>query len=271
LTTARVNGIDIHYEIAGEGPTVVFMHGLMGSIERTRAVGEGLDGLAERGFRVVTCDARGHGESGFTENEADYSWEAHASDMLGLLDYLGIERATVGGGSMGAGTSYTLALAHPERVEKLVLIALPPLGEAFEAAKQMFTGFAQLIEGLGLEKAVEVVLQLPEYAKLREDDRREFDLLREWLLRMQPRGVIFAMRGLVNGPPLAYERLNEIQVPTLIMAHPDDQLHPIASGERAHAAIAGSRFIVEPSLRYYREHRNELLDTVAAFLCGETA
>jgi pimeloyl-ACP methyl ester carboxylesterase len=266
MPTARVNGIDIHYEIAGDGPTVVFMHGLMGSIERSRAVGEGIDGLAERGFRLVTYDARGHGESGFTEDDADYTWDGHARDMLGLLDYLGTERATIGGGSMGAGTSFTFALAHPERVEKLVLIALPPLGDAFDPVKQAFVGFAQLIEGLGLEKAVDVVLQLPEYAKLREEDPREFETLRAWLLRMQPRGIIFAMRGLVNGPPLADERFGEIRCPTLIAAHPDDQLHPVASGERAHSAIAGSKFIVAPSLRYYREHRDELLDAVAGFL-----
>jgi 3-oxoadipate enol-lactonase len=269
MPTAPINGIDINYEVAGDGPTVVFLHGLMGSIERSRAVGEGLDGLDERGFRLVTYDARGHGASGFTEHEADYTWEAHARDLLGLLDHLRIERAAIGGGSMGAGVSYTLALAHPERVEKLILIAVPPLGEGFEPAKQMFGGFAQLIEAMGLEKAVDVVMQLPEYVKMRERDPEEFARIREWLLRMQPRGIIFAMRGLVNGPRLAHERFGEIAVPTLITAHPDDLLHPIASGERAHAAIAGSRLMVAPSLQYYRDHRDELLDTVAAFLRGE--
>jgi pimeloyl-ACP methyl ester carboxylesterase len=271
MLTARINGIDIHYEISGEGPTVVFLHGLMGSIDRSRAVGEGLDGLAGRGFRLITYDARGHGASGFTENEADYTWEAHARDMLGLLDHLGIESAAIGGGSMGAGVSYTLALAHPGRVEKLMLLALPPLGEGFEPAKQMFGGFAQLIEGLGLEKAVDVVMQLPEYTKMRERDPDEFERLREWLLRLQPRGITYAMRGLVNGPLLAHERFGEIAVPTLITAHPDDLLHPIASGERAHAAIPGSRLMVAPSLLYYRDHRDELLDAVAAFLRGEEA
>ncbi|MEX1255574.1 MAG: alpha/beta hydrolase [Dehalococcoidia bacterium] len=268
MPTARINGIDIHYEISGEGPAVVFLHGLMGSIDRSRAVGDGLDGLEQRGFRLITYDARGHGASGFTENEADYTWEAHSRDLLGLLDHFGVERAAIGGGSMGAGVSYTFALAHPERVEKLMLIALPPLGEGFEPAKQMFGGFAQLIEGLGLEKAVQVVMQLPEYVKMRERDPEEFARLRDWLLRMQPRGIIFAMRGLVNGPPLADGRFGEIAAPALITAHPDDLLHPIASGQRAHAAIAGSRLMVAPSLLYYRDHRGELLDAVATFLRG---
>src|SRR3990172_11480668 len=114
VPTARINGFDMHYEIAGDGPTVVWLHGLGGSIALERKMGEGIEGLAQRGVRLI-------------KDEADYTWEAHARDMRGLLDHLGIERAVVGGGSMGAGVSLTFALAWPERVEKLLLVSLPPL------------------------------------------------------------------------------------------------------------------------------------------------
>src|SRR3990172_7023891 len=127
VPTARINGFDMHYEIAGDGPTVVWLHGVGGSIALERKMGEGIEGLAQRGVRLIMYDARGHGESGYTEDESDYTWEAHARDMGGLLDHLGIERAVVGGGSMGAGVSLTFALAWPERVEKLLLVSLPPL------------------------------------------------------------------------------------------------------------------------------------------------
>jgi pimeloyl-ACP methyl ester carboxylesterase len=167
---------------------------------------------------------------------------------------------------MGAGVSYTFALEHPERVEKLILVALPPFGSGFEPAKQMFGGLAQLIDMLGLEKAVDVVMQLPDYARLRESDPQEYESLRDWLLRMPVPGSTYAMRGLVNGPPLEHERFGEIAAPTLIAAHPDDGLHPLASGERAHAEIAGSRLVVAPSRLYYRENRDAWLDQVAEFL-----
>ncbi len=271
MPAARINGIDLHYEDSGTGPPVVYLHGLMGSVARSRVLGEGLSGLETRGFRLVTYDARGHGESGFTEDDSHYTWDGHARDMLGLLDHLGIERAAVGGGSMGAGVSYTFALAHPERVERLLLLALPPLSDKFEPARQAFSALAALIESLGVEQAVDVALQLPQFVEMKERDPEEFERLREGMLALQPRGIVFAMRGLVNGPRLAEERFAEIAVPALIAAHAGDELHPISSGERAHAAIAGSQLFVAPSMAYYRDHRDELLDRVAVFLRGEDA
>ena len=266
MVIATINSVQLHYEVAGEGLPVVFLHGLMGSIARSRLFGEDMDGLAGRGFRLVTYDARGHGESGFSEDEADYTWTAHANDLRALLDELGIERAYLGGGSMGAGVSIAFALAHPERVEKLVLIAPPPLADTIGTAQQIFGGLATLIESVGLERAVEIVMQLPDYAALKESDPAQFELLRDWLLSQHPRAVVFAIRGLLNGPPLPEERFGEITVPTLIVAHPGDPIHPQSTAELLHEAIAGSRLVVARDQSYYRERHDELVETVAEFL-----
>jgi len=265
MAKANINGIDLHYQIAGEGPPVVWLHGLGGSAAQDRAEGEGIDGLAQRGFRLVMYDARGHGESGFTEDDADYTWEAHARDMQGLLDHLGIERAVVSGGSMGAGVSLTFALAHPKRVDKLVLVSLPPLAQDFEPVRLVFRGLASLIESLGLERAAEAVLQLPQYAEMKESQPEEYDRQRQRLLSLQPRGTIFAHRGIVERS-WPEERLGEVTAPTLIVAHLEDPLHPLSSAEKAHAAIAGSQLIVAPTATYHRDHRDELPDAVAGFL-----
>ncbi len=268
MATAIINGVRLHYELAGDGPALVWLHGLMGSIARSRLFGQDLDGLAGRSFRLVTYDARGHGESGFTEDQQDYTWAAHAEDMRALLDALGIERAAIGGGSMGAGVSVAFALALPERVEKLVLIAPPPLSATNGSAQQIFGGLATLIESVGLKKAVEIVMQLPEYAALKESDPAQYELMRDWLLSQHPRAVIYAIRGLLYGPPLPEERFGEISVPALIVAHPDDPVHPQSTAERLHEAIAGSRLVMAPEQNYYQEHHDELVETVAGFLRG---
>ncbi len=270
MPNATVNGVDLHYEVSGTGPTLVWLHGLMGSIERSRTFAENMDGLIERGVQLVAYDARGHGESGFTANEADYSWAAHAEGMRALMDELGIERACVGGGSMGAGVSIAFVLAHPARVDKLVLIAPPPLADTIGVAQQVFGALATLIESMGVEQAIEAVMQLPEYTALRNSDPAQYELMRDWLLSQYPRAVIYAIRGLLHGPPLPEERFGEIRAPALIVAHPDDSVHPQSTAERLHEAIAGSRLIVAPDQHYYREHHGELVEIVAAFLRSET-
>lgn len=269
MPTASINGFDMHYQVLGDGPNVVWAHGLMGSIAWQQMLSVGLEGLEHRGFHVISYDARGHGASGFTDDQAHYSWAAHAQDLFGLLCHLGIDRAHVGGGSMGAGVAITFALGHPERVERLVLVAPPPLAETIGPAAQLFGGFATLIETLGLERAVETAMQLPAFAALKEDQPDQYQQLRDWLLSQHPRAVVLAIRGLLEGAPLPEQRFQEIKAPTLIVAHPDDPLHPQATGEKLHAAIADSRLIVAPEAGYFREHRDEMMGAVAAFLQGE--
>ena len=271
MLTTTVNGIDLHYEVSGAGPTLVWLHGLMGSIAGSHLFGGDLSGLAGRGFRLMQYDARGHGESGYTQNDADYTWGAHAEDMRALLDELGIERAMIGGGSMGAGVSVTFALAHPERVEKLVLIAPPPRADTIGTAQQVLGGLATLIESVGLEQAAEIVMQLPDYAPLKETDPAQFALMRDWLRSQKPASVVQAIRGLLFGPALPDERFGEITAPALVVAHPGDPIHPLSSAERLHATIAGSRLVVARDQNYFREHHDELVETVAAFLVGEAA
>lgn len=267
---ANVNGIRLRYEVSGDGPTVVWLHGLMGSIDRSRAFGEGMDGLVDRGYRLIAYDARGHGESDYTENEADYIWSAHANDMLALLDALGIERAYVGGGSMGAGVSIVFTLDHPERVDKLVLVAPPPLAGTIGTAQQVFCGLASLIDAVGREKAAEIVMQLPQYVEMKESDPKQHELMREWLSTVHPKATPFAIRGLLNGPALPEQRFAEIKVPTLIVAHADDPIHPTSTAEKLHNAIAGSHLVMAPSMNHFREHHDELIDSVATFLSYNT-
>ena len=266
MPAVAVNGIEIHYEVSGAGPTLVWLHGLMGSIARARTMGEGMERLADRGFRVVTYDARGHGESGYSEDESHYTWEAHARDMAALIDHLGIERASVGGGSMGAGVSLTFALAHPERVEKLVLVALPGFDGEIEVARQLFGGFATLIATVGLEQATEIAMQLPQLQELKERAPGEYEATRQWFLALDPKATVVAIRGLLNGPPLPAARLGEVRAASLVIGHPDDPVHPASSAERAHAAIAGSRLIMGRDVNYFREQREELIGAVASFL-----
>ena len=266
MTTAQINGIEINYQLKGKGATLVMAHGLMGSIANMAMLGDVSDLLWDS-FRVVNYDARGHGESGYTTDPADYTWPALADDMYHLACHLRIERAHIGGGSMGAGTSAVFALNHPEMVEKLVLIAPPPmLPESFGTAKPVFLGLATLIERDGLAAATNVAVSVPPISLLRDTNPKMFEWMRQWLLSQNPTSLVPAIRGVIGGPPVPYERFPEIEAPTLIIAHVGDDIHPMSSAELARQTIRGSRLVTAPDPLYWSLHREELAQVITDFL-----
>ena len=146
MPKTQINGFQMNYRVEGEGPPLVMAHGLLASIATMAVFGDVSD-LLMGTFRVVNYDAKGHGESGYTADPDDYTWEALAGDMFHLLRYLGIERAHIGGGSLGAGAGLVFAADYPEMVEKLVLISPPPIGQQASAPlASLFGGLARLID-----------------------------------------------------------------------------------------------------------------------------
>lgn len=102
-----------------DGAVVLLLHGLTSSGASWRHVAPALG----EGFRVIAPDARGHGDSEWTQ---DYSFELMADDVAGLLEQLGILGAIVVGHSMGAVTAYALAARQPDLIRLLVLEEMPP-------------------------------------------------------------------------------------------------------------------------------------------------
>src|SRR3972149_10567288 len=269
MPTARINGFDMYYRERGEGPPLVLIHGLLNSVDMADALGETPMYLAGR-FRLISYDSPGHGRSGYTTNPKDYTWDALAEDLLGLLRQLGIERASLWGSSVGGGTALVFALQHPEMVERLILRPPPPMGQQASAhSAALFGGLALLIDGLGLEKAADIALALRPWAGLKEANPELFNWIRNFLLSQNEEGIVPAIRGIVLGPELAREPFSEIRAPTLIVAHPDDDIHPVASAEMLHGAIQGSRLVVAPSMVHYPQHPEELAAIVEEFFRGE--
>lgn len=119
-----VNGINTHYLCTGDGPDMVMLHGLTGNLAVWHL--KMVPMLRDR-FRITTYDLRGHGRSDIPP--CGYTTADFATDLEALLDVLGIEHAHLVGHSLGADVSLHLALRHPERVDRLVLIepAIPAL------------------------------------------------------------------------------------------------------------------------------------------------
>jgi pimeloyl-ACP methyl ester carboxylesterase len=115
-----VDGVRVHYQQAGENnaPVLILIHGFASSnLVWSKVLLE----LAGAGFRVIAPDLLGYGYSA-KPRELDYTIASQASMVVKLLQQLGINRAVVVGSSYGGAVAATIALAHPELVEKLVLV-----------------------------------------------------------------------------------------------------------------------------------------------------
>src|SRR5262245_59454595 len=117
MTMARINGIGIHYEVSGARPAVLLTHGFSSTgrawSEQHRALGHG--------YRVISWNMRGHGETDSPVDPDLYSHDLTVADMHGLLGYFGVERAVVGGLSLGGTMSLAFYRRHPEMVRALVI------------------------------------------------------------------------------------------------------------------------------------------------------
>jgi len=124
----RVNGVRIHYQEAGDekAPPMILIHGFISSNLIWTST---LLPLAHRGFRVIAPDLPGYGYSD-KPADAEYTINEQAHAMVGLMDRLKIEKATIAGASYGGAIAATMALDYPERVEKLILVGAVTNDEA---------------------------------------------------------------------------------------------------------------------------------------------
>jgi len=232
----KANGIDIHYEIAGSGPCVVFAHSLGSDLSIWEAQ---KSALAPR-HTVLCYDLRGHGDSEATAGS--YDFDLLAADVVGLLDALKIERAGFVGISLGGMIGQALALAAPRRVQKLVLAdttsRYPPEAQATwpERIRQ--------IEASGLEPLVGPTLE-------------------RWFTapyRAAHPDVIARIGGIIRATPVAgyvgcchaiatlnfTERLKALAMPTLVLVGDQDAGTPPAMARELAAAIPGARLEIIP-------------------------
>ena len=123
------SGLAIHYEVEGSGLPLVLLHGGYTSSELWRLRGW-VESLREE-RRLILVDLRGHGQSDKPHDPAAYRFSVLASDILAVLDDLGIASAAVCGFSLGAEAALRLAASHPDRVNAVIAIGSDPAAVGF--------------------------------------------------------------------------------------------------------------------------------------------
>ena len=118
------DGVEIAYEVVGEGPPIVLVHGFAASIAMNWRVTGWFKALTATGRRVVALDCRGHGESEKPHHPEAYGGEQMPGDVIRLMDHLALERADLMGYSMGGMISSYLLVHHPARFSSVVLAGI---------------------------------------------------------------------------------------------------------------------------------------------------
>lgn len=123
MPTVQNETIGIHYEVHGSGHPVVLLHGATVNFKGNYGGFGWIKALNEAGFQVIGLDFRGHGASDKPHDSSDYGSAMLASDVLAVLDHLGITQAAVVGYSIGTVVALHLLGAEPTRFTKAVLLA----------------------------------------------------------------------------------------------------------------------------------------------------
>jgi pimeloyl-ACP methyl ester carboxylesterase len=125
MPTLHFEDINMYYEVHGSGPPFFLHHGLSSSCQTWY---EHVPWLSKK-CRLVIMDARGHGLTTAVSGQDRYSWELMADDVNRLMEHLNVDKAIIGGLSMGGGVSLTFATKYPEKVSALVLCDVAGTGE----------------------------------------------------------------------------------------------------------------------------------------------
>ena len=188
---AAVNGLNMYYEIHGAGEPLLLLHGGVGGIEM---FGPNLAALAKI-RQVIAVDFQGHGRT--TDIDRPLRSEWMADDMAALTKYLGIAKTDVVGNSLGGGIALQLAIRHPERVRKLVLVStvfqrdgwFPEIQNAFA---QMGPQAAQGIKQSPLAQLYPGVDWDMLFTKIGELETREYDWSQDVAALKVPTLLVFA-------------------------------------------------------------------------------
>ena len=192
----------LHVDVEGDGPVVLFIHGLGGS---ARNWGPQVRALRAR-YRVVRFDARGHARSEAPPDPQAYQPEEFVADVGRVLDRVSAERATVGGLSMGAGIALRFALAFPERVQGLVLASFPAPASSGAGFAARAAAFAEALDREGVQAAGERFV----WGQGSGLSARDAALVRQGFLEHRPHALAHALRELLARQPSVEELKPEL-------------------------------------------------------------
>jgi pimeloyl-ACP methyl ester carboxylesterase len=241
---------------AGSKP-IVLTHGLLMD---GRMFAKLAPALADHGYRVITVDMLGHGDSAPERAMTEHSMTLYGRDVVALLEHLGIDEAVIGGTSLGANVSLEVAVTAPRRVRAL-LLEMPVLENGLAGAGALFVplALALRINLRGMNLLASITRLIP----------RTFfmaDLLIDFV-RRDPATSLAILDGVTFGrvaPPSVERR--KISHPALVIGHSADPIHPFSDADMLARELTNARLFEAKSILEWRLTPSRLDRELTAFL-----
>ena len=259
------DGTQFHYRTEGSGLAFIFQHGLGADLSQPFNLVR-----PPPGFRLLAFDTRDHGQTRPVSPPERLRFNTFAEDLLALLDHLEVQRAIVGGISMGAGVALNFILRFPDRALGLVLSRPAWLDAPNPWNVKMFSLITRLIRGHGARRGQELFKQTSDYQELLKTTP---EVAHSLALQFESPGVeetAFRLESIIRDAPNTSRREWEsIHVPTLILANRQDPIHPFEYGEILARHIPGAELkeITAKSVSIER-HNADVQRCISDFLQG---
>ncbi|HAM82056.1 alpha/beta fold hydrolase [Ornithinibacillus bavariensis] len=252
MPKAVVNGIELYYEETGKGEVMIFLHGLTSNHLMLK---QEMDYFKDR-FRVIGLDSRGHGKS---EKPLTYTLNDHVQDVIAFMDDFGIERANLFGMSMGTYVAQGVAVAIPDRVNKLILVS--GNSHAKDPSTSLLGRHANELNGLTFEEQM---------AKLSSYIFHDLVSVGKWLEGI-PGGLTREQQEIAANALVEFDfrpDLHKVTAKTLVINGRHDGLNPPEDGKEIAIHIPNAQFVVFENSGHAPniEDRVAFLELVDSFL-----
>lgn len=254
MSKAKLNGVEIDYEVRGKGDPLLLIMGLGAS--RLMWTPQ-LEGLADK-FKLIAHDNRGAGKS--EKPEGPYTIRTMADDAAALLDHLGIENAYVLGASMGGMIAQEFALSHPDKTRKVIFACT--YAKPAPAVKAMASNLGPMLKQFNPQDAlktadlsIEGIKKNPMLSMLVETnfapgfiDKEPEKFTRIMKLTLEdmspPDSFMAQMEACLNHDTTG--RLKDLKVPAMVMHGVEDRLLPKTYGDELAELTPNAKYVTIP-------------------------
>ena len=222
MPTFSANGVEIYYEVTGQGYPLIWSHEFGGSYDSWEAQVK----FFSRRYQVITYAARGWPPSDVPEDPTAYTQDIVVNDLYLLMRHLNISEAHIGGLSMGGSVALNFGIAHPEMAKSLIVASAGSGSTNRDTFLSPGQSMADRLLSEGMVPVANDYGTTNIRVQLRRKDPMGFETFARLLSEHSATGSALTYQGFVMNRPTVFEledKLKSLRVPTLIMIGDEDE------------------------------------------------